>query len=368
MRTILKRLSANSSSSLLLLLFWIISIFANASLAQSFSFPEESGLVRGSAECKDLFVGIAAPRWRVRKGREFSIAAVHPIESETKLAYTWKVSNGEILSGQYNSQATVKAGRQKTPGYRNLDGFVSVSLKVTRPAGCSVETSKRIMIGRFEEYNGPTNVDDVMLDEEKLMRKCGPGRKPFEGQVESDDMIVKVTTKASDPENDLPTFGYVVSGGKIVGDGPIVDWDLTDAEPGTYTLIAMAQDGYGVTGRVAKKRVDVYECDTCRLIECPTIDISGPADVKAGASTSFTANVSGGSQQSVTYEWTVLNGEVVNGQGTPFINVKVADKLAPGTGQGSVSVTLKIGGLDPLSGCQNSLTKEFLEKETRPLR
>lgn len=335
--------------------------------AQSFSFPREAGLIQGTGECEDLYLAIANPYWRVRKGRQFTVTAAHPLSIEKNLAYSWEVGNGKIVSGQGTSQLTLKAGGEKIRGYSNIDGQVSISLKVTRPEGCSVTASTRVMVGQHQEYNGPTDVDDVTLDEEKLMLKCPPGVRPLGDSVESTDLIVRVTTKASDPENDVPTYAYVVSGGNILGAGRTVDWDLTGVQPGTYTLIAIAQDGYGVRGRVERKQVVVEDCSGCGYVECPTIDISGPRHVKAGTTEYFTATVSGGSQLSVRYKWEVQNGVIVDGQGTPVITVQVANRLASETGRGSLSVRLHIGGLDPRGSCPDSLTKEFLEEETRPL-
>lgn len=317
--------------------------------AQSFSFPKESALARGTGDCQDLFIGIANAYSRVRKGREFTVTAAHPLSIEEKLAYSWEVSNGRIISGQGTGQLTLKAGGEKTRGYSNIDGHVSISLKVTRPGGCSVTTTERVMVGRHQEYNGPANVDDVTLDEEQLMW-CEPGRRPLGDSVAAKDMIVRVTTKASDPENDVPTYAYVVSGGNILGAGRTVDWDLTGVEPGTYTLTAMAQDGYGVRGRVVKKEVIVEACTACGFIDCPTITILGPRTIDSESL--FTAHVSGGSQESVTYEWSVTGGEVIGGQGTPAVTVKIHTVVGG-------SVTVKIGGLDPRGDCMDSVTKEF---------
>jgi hypothetical protein len=335
---------------LVMIVSFSILITAHLASAQSFSFPEQSGLISGTGECKDLFIGIANPHWRVRRGTEFRVSAVHPLWSEGGLEYSWQVSNGKVLTGQGTPQLTIRGGGKRTRGFGNLDGFVSISLRVTKPGACSVETVTRLMVGRSAEYNGPANVDEVILDEDRVVRPCPPGKRPFEGNVVSEDLVVRVTTKASDPENDLPTYAYLVSGGQIVGGGAKVDWDLSGLDAGTYTLIAMVQDGYGVVGRTIKKQVVVEECNGCGFIECPTITIAGPPVLEADSV--FTANVSGGSQESVTYEWSVVGGEIVEGQGTPSIRVKI--QTMPGG-----SVTIKIGGLIKEGNCISSETLEF---------
>jgi hypothetical protein len=62
----------------------------------------------------------------------------------------------------------------------------------------------------------------------------------------------------------------------------------------------------------------------------------------------FTANVSGGSQQSVTYNWSVSSGTITSGQGTPSITVATDASMAGG----NVTATVDIGGTDPSCGCK----------------
>ncbi len=66
----------------------------------------------------------------------------------------------------------------------------------------------------------------------------------------------------------------------------------------------------------------------------------------------FSASVTGGTQESVTYEWKVSNGAITYGQGTPSIRVK------PDRGNiNDVTVTLEVGGID--SDCQCPTTRTF---------
>jgi hypothetical protein len=78
---------------------------------------------------------------------------------------------------------------------------------------------------------------------------------------------VNVFTEYSDPENDVVTYAYLVSGGKIIGQGKKVVWDLTDLAPGTYTIVAGVNDGFGVCGEIKKRRIEILECAGCALRE-----------------------------------------------------------------------------------------------------
>lgn len=68
---------------------------------------------------------------------------------------------------------------------------------------------------------------------------------------------LSVTTDARDPENDVLTYNYVISGGTIKGRGANVVWDLTGVLPGTYTITAGVDDGCGICGKTVTKTVVV---------------------------------------------------------------------------------------------------------------
>jgi hypothetical protein len=66
----------------------------------------------------------------------------------------------------------------------------------------------------------------------------------------------------------------------------------------------------------------------------------------------FTANVAGGTQQSVTYNWTVSAGTISSGQGTPSITVDTT-----GLSGQSVKATVDIGGTDPTCVCPTTASE-----------
>lgn len=184
------------------------------------------------------------------------------------------------------------------------------------------------------------NVTAVDLDSATVTIPCPPGQRSSANCT--DDATVGVRTTAVDPENDVLTYNYTVSGGRVVGTGANVNWDLTGVAPGTYTITASVDDGCGFCGTTQTKTITVANCVGCEPIcECPSISVSGPSSaVKTGERMTFTANVSGGTQTGATYNWTVSSGSIVEGQGTPSISVDTT-----GLSGQQVTATVNVGGL-----------------------
>ena len=76
-----------------------------------------------------------------------------------------------------------------------------------------------------------------------------------------DNTTVKVTTTAVDPEKDVVLYNYTVSGGRIVGQGANVWWDLTGIRSGNYTITAGVDDGCGICGQTQTRTITVKSCD-----------------------------------------------------------------------------------------------------------
>lgn len=82
------------------------------------------------------------------------------------------------------------------------------------------------------DYNSPANVIDLLVTKR-----------------EADPREYSVETRAEDSDYDILTYIYKVSGGRIIGSGENVIWDLASVEPGTYSITAAADDGCGPCGR-----------------------------------------------------------------------------------------------------------------------
>lgn len=193
-----------------------------------------------------------------------------------------------------------------------------------------------------EVVNVPANVTALTLSDSEIVLPCPAGSKSASGGC-NDSSTISVATTASDPENDVLTYNYTVSGGRITGSGANVSWDLSGAQPGSYTITAGVDDGCGLCGKTQTQTVNIKPCPDCvQDCVCAELSVSGPAGItEPGSTMTFTANVSGGSQSNVTYNWTVSSGTIESGQGTPSIVVATTREMA----NSSVTATVNLGGL-----------------------
>ncbi len=197
--------------------------------------------------------------------------------------------------------------------------------------------------------NQAPNINSVTLSQTTLTIGCPPGQVSESGCT--DNKTINVSTSASDPENDVLTYNYTVSGGRVVGSGANVQWDLSNATPGTYTITTGVDDGCGVCGKTNTQTVTVKECDDCKVkCSCPTLSVSGPAGVtNPGDTMTFTLN--GGGSNPVN--WTVSAGTIEAGQGTSTITVRTTPEMAGG----NVTATAELGGLDSACNCPNTASE-----------
>ena len=284
------------------------------------------------------------------------------------LAYRYNFNQQDFDSFQGDSTTnavTVLCGPVSLPG------CVPTTTTVTTtgvPVGLGTSADPHGYIANFwigrrdkragEVVNQPANVDSVSLSDMVITLPCRPGYTSKSGAC-NDSKTISVSTKASDPENDVLTYNYTVSGGRIVGTGANVQWDLSSAQVGTYTIVTGVDDGCGVCGKTDTKTIRVEECPDCQApppvetCNCPTLSVSGPAGItNPGDTMTFTATSSG----DVTYNWTVSAGTIVSGQGTPSITVKTSEDMAGS----SVTATVSIGNLPSTcagKGCPTSASE-----------
>jgi hypothetical protein len=104
-----------------------------------------------------------------------------------------------------------------------------------------------------------SQVNDLELSQTEIIAAC-----PLTNNSCANDrqQIIEVKTTAVEIEN--AKYVYTISGGKIIGSGRNVFWDLTGAEPGIYKITAGVDDGLGVIGATQTRQVKIVECADCK--------------------------------------------------------------------------------------------------------
>ena len=251
------------------------------------------------------------------------------------------------FSGDNFTGGNVNITGRNTSITNSISGVPGGFLPSSDPNGfiLQVTAGRRNSRGAPRQTNQFANVTNLTVSQSKVTIPCGPNEVPREGTTCSSELTTNVTTTAVDPENDVLTYNYTVTGGRVVGSGANVSWDLSGVNPGTYTITAGVDDGCGVCGQTKTQTITVEKCDCVQPVtpcSCPTLSVTGPSSVtQPGSTMTFTANASGGSQTDVTYNWTVTAGTIVSGQGTPVITVQTTPEMAGG----NVTATVTIGGL-----------------------
>jgi hypothetical protein len=177
-------------------------------------------------------------------------------------------------------------------------------------------------------------LENITLDKNEVVYICP--WSDYCGKVENLSVVVK--TSVRNPKNVSLNYQYKVTGGRLIGQGEEVLWDLKRIRPGTYTITVVIDDGRGFKSETKSTTVSVKECSVCDLpCTCPQFVVSSGSYVKAGRNIIFTANVTGSDAYDITYNWTISQGEIIDGQGTQKITVKTTNEMS-----GGIKATVKI--------------------------
>ena len=106
--------------------------------------------------------------------------------------------------------------------------------------------------------NTPPNVTELALDKTEFRVPCPDAETAPAGA----DSSVEVNVTAEDADGDVLVYNFVISGGRIVGQGKKVFWDVSKLRAGTYSITAAVDDGCGLCGKTATKMLTVADCRT----------------------------------------------------------------------------------------------------------
>lgn len=201
--------------------------------------------------------------------------------------------------------------------------------------------------------NSSVEIEDIIFNKEKAYLWC-PLPDFFSENPCPKDMSIKVNTIVRNVKKSKNlVYDYVVSGGRIIGEGANVVWDFEGTRPGTYSITVKLKESNKFRGKPVTKTFEFRDCPSCDLpCVCPTLSVSGGGDVKAGETVTFEANLSGGNATDIKYSWTVSQGEIIEGQGTASIKVKTTQETSE-----TIEATVEIDGPDLCFECPRTASE-----------
>lgn len=177
--------------------------------------------------------------------------------------------------------------------------------------------------------NAPNDSFSIELDRATFINPCPPGYRCLQSDADSAPIIVTVFNAKR--EDSSLRYKYTASGGRVIGDGAKISWDLTGGQPGTYQITVVIADESGNELQTITKTITVlsYQDDGDRCLSCPELSVDAPTTpTQAGETMVFTANVRYGNAENMIYKWTVTGGKIIEGQGTPTVKVAANPKMA----------------------------------------
>ena len=161
------------------------------------------------------------------------------------------------------------------------------------------------------------------------------------GCTEGNGPRVRLNARASSPGGFPIRYHWTTNGGRIVGEGPSVLWDLASVTSGYYKAFLQIETGSNDDHceAFASTNVLVNPCPPPKPV-CPSVQIICPPSVAVDQPLTFTSNVTGGTNVGTAiYDWKVSAGTIIEGQGTPTIKVDTT-----GLAGQTVRATLSMGG------------------------
>lgn len=161
---------------------------------------------------------------------------------------------------------------------------------------------------------------ELSLDRVELLLPCSPGNKTHLVEC-SNGLTVKIETKVNHQTIETLNYNYQVTGGKILGTGSKVNWNLDSLQPGTYKISVSVHDGSGEVKGDASRIINVRACSDCGG-DCFCHAQLGVATNVTQVTEGKTVVFSATSNVEATYQWSVYGGKIIKGRGKQSITVR----------------------------------------------
>ena len=178
--------------------------------------------------------------------------------------------------------------------------------------------------------NAPLSLS--LTADSNIVTACADGGAPH----------VRLTASAVSPGGYPIKYRWTTSAGTIIGEGPVVEWNLAGLKPGYHkaSLDIQSIGSDGSCQAFSSVSVLVNPCVAVQPV-CPAIEIVCPTYITLGQPITFSSRLTGGipANTNAGYNWTVSAGTIIEGQGTDTIKVDTT-----GLGGQSVKASLSVGG------------------------
>ena len=153
---------------------------------------------------------------------------------------------------------------------------------------------------------------------------------------------VKLTANAVSPGGYPIKYKWSTTDGTIMGEGPVVTWNLAGLAPG-YHKASLDIQSVGAEGSCQAFSSISLLVNPCPVVKpvCPAIEIICPTAVAIDQPLTFSSRATGGVPANINavYNWSVSAGTIIAGQGTDTIKVDTK-----GLAGQTVRATLSMGG------------------------
>jgi hypothetical protein len=194
-------------------------------------------------------------------------------------------------------------------------------------------------------------IKSIKLDQNLLTLPCPHGEEACGGEP-SKSLRINVQVEPYKSDKKI-SYKYFPTGGKIIGEGTRIGWDLSNTAPGSYWILVDAMRNGRLISESRSETINIIKAICiCDCIRCPLIQINvTERTITAGETVSASATISDGSQAGpLTLSWTTSVGEIVSGQATNAILIRIPSDAT----STNLTVTLTIGGLDRTCVCPTS--------------
>ena len=114
-----------------------------------------------------------------------------------------------------------------------LNSLLSLFLLLSFSSNCLPANAQSTNTNLYPE------IESITIDKEMAVIGCPETNRPIEGSgCGPDGHLIKVAVKTTASDEKNFSYFYEVSGGKIVGEGANVIWDLSNTDTGKYAISA----------------------------------------------------------------------------------------------------------------------------------